>query len=166
MNLNKLNPDCYEEFEREIILIEEDSNVKYQLTVKLKASSKKGIFIKLPKIKELSAYLQQNHQIAHPPKDCDAIIIDQDRQTAYLIEMKRSSKASSNERIHEQLTAGEKWLQHICFCTDMDNNFTVIKIAVMVENRRSKSRVKQEGLVKGYNFYKILGKFLSLEFLP
>lgn len=165
MNLNKLNPECYEEFEREIILTEKDNNVSYQLKVRLKASSKQGVHIKLPLIKNNSNYLQKDYTVANPPKDCDAIIIDKDSNTVYLIEMKRSSNAATNEHINEQLIAGLKWLDHICFCTDMKKDFEVIKIAVMVESRRSRSRTQQEGIVSGYDFYRKLGSSLALEFI-
>ncbi|OBR68451.1 hypothetical protein A7K91_21465 [Paenibacillus oryzae] len=167
MNLNKLNPECYEEFEHETVLTEEDNNVRYQLKVRLKVSSKQGIYINLPLLKKLSKYLQADYKIANPPKDCDAIIIDKDSNIAYLIEMKRSSNASTNERINEQLSAGMKWLEHICFCTDtISGDYRIIKVAVMIESsRRSRSRGQQEGTVIGYDFYRKTGNSLALEFI-
>ncbi|MDA1919821.1 hypothetical protein [Bacillus cereus group sp. BcHK140] len=168
MEIQKLNSDFYQIFQREIVLVEEDSNVNYQLKVRLKSTSKRGIYIDLPKFKSAAKYLQSNTAIANPPKDCDAIIIDLDSKIIYLIEMKRTSGAATNKHINQQLSAGSCWWKHMSFCMDNSITYTEKRIAVMVEERRSRVRMKKGEdlqLVAEYGFYKRIGNFLSLEYI-
>lgn len=168
MNINKLNIDCYTEFERDTLLQEKDANVDYTLKVRLKATSVKGIVLKLPDIKEKSNYLEKDFQKVSPPKDCDAIVIDLDAKVVYLIEMKKTSSASTNQEIAEQLNAGEKWWNHLAFCMGNSFDFHLKKIAVMVEERRSRDRRKKGeelSYLEEHGFYKKLGNSLSLEFI-
>ncbi|MEE1132548.1 MAG: hypothetical protein UHX00_13085, partial [Caryophanon sp.] len=143
MNVNKLNADCYTVFERDTLLQEKDANVDYTLKVRLKSTSVRGVVLNLPKIKKKSNYLEQDFQKISPRKDCDAIIIDLDAKEVYLIELKRTSQASTNQEIAEQLNAGEHWWHHLAFCMGNDVHFRLKKIAVMVEERRSRDRRKR-----------------------
>ncbi|MEG2812098.1 MAG: hypothetical protein RR912_06255 [Clostridium sp.] len=164
--INKLNSNFYQHFRRSFQIRENDSNVDYTLTVRLPRGSENGIYIDLPEIKKASGYIQSDLSIASPPKDCDAIIVDCDKEVVYLIEMKRTSKASTNTHLNEQLCAGAKWWEHIEFCIDSQSIQEVKRIAVMVEERRSRSRAKKDlrnQQDNGYGFYKFLGNSLSLD---
>ncbi len=166
MIIEKLDGRYYTEFEHEIVLTEQDANVDYMLKVRLKPQSLKGIYIDLPKIKTEAGYLQKNQRIATPPKDCDAIIVDVDSKTVYLIEMKKTSSASTNTEISAQLDAGHIWWNHIYFCTGASGHYRIVKIAMMVEERRSRNRRKKEPALNQTEelpFLKGFGNSLRLE---
>lgn len=168
MDVLKLQEDFIEKFQREITLKEKDAGVDYELKVRLKPNANEGIYIDLPSIKEFANYLQKDRSKATPPKDCDGIIIDIENSIVYLIEMKRTSRASTNAEISAQLTAGHKWWEHLSFCLNNATDFEVKKVAVMVEERRGRSRRKKDSIHEDgvdLEFYKMFGKSISLEFV-
>lgn len=168
MNIRKLNEEFYEEFQREVLLTEEDASANYSLKVRLKSSSQQGIHINLPLIKEKANYLQSNYGIAQPPKDCDAIIVDLDSRTIYLIEMKKTTASSTSQDIKKQLEAGLCWWKHLAFCMDNTIDFEIKKLAVYVQQKRSGQRKKRSEDIASelqQGFHKMFGPSISLEYL-
>jgi len=53
------------------------------------------------------------------PPDCDYILINLTEKEIYFIELKGSSKFQLN-KVKKQLQAGQKWLEHLCFCSSVD----------------------------------------------
>jgi|GEM_PF-5598371 len=168
MNIRKLNEEFYEEFQREITLIEQNVNADYSLKIRLKPTSEQGIYINLPLIKEKANYLQSNYGIAQPPKDCDAIIVDLDSRTIYLIEMKKSTSSSTSQDIKKQLEAGLCWWKHLAFCMNNTFEFEIKKLAVYVQENRSRQRKKRSRDIAAESqqgFHKMIGSSISLQYL-
>lgn len=104
----------------------------------------------------------ENKEFVTNPKDCDYILIDDNNNLIFYIELKQND-ASDSKNISEQLEAGRKWLEHFLFCSNVDiselDNYTEIKLCIRYDE---KSRVSKSRPLIGhknkYGFYEIRGR--------
>lgn len=55
------------------------------------------------------------------PSDCDYIFINLEKKEIYFIEFKGSNQFLFKD-VKKQLLSGQKWLEHFCFCSEIDEN--------------------------------------------
>lgn len=110
------------------LILTEDKGTKYN--VQLNVSRPHNSFLIIHNLEEL----KQNHAsyLKQYPKDCDYIIIDLHKSNILLIELK-DTRSDTNTGIMRQLNAGQKWLEHLLFCSKSDyilSDYPTYKIAI------------------------------------
>ena len=137
--------------------LEEKGKYKLTLTQDKNASL---IVIRPSEMKSCAKYLKSNNL----PKDCDYILINPEKEVLFFIELKSSSKTSTNNDIKKQLIAGKKWFDHILFITDLSfdeiKKFRVISICIQVNNRTDYKNGRKFNV--NNNIYKVNGKEIDL----
>lgn len=132
---------------------------KYKLTV-TQDKNASLIVIRPSEMKSRAKYLKSNNL----PKDCDYILINPEKEVLFFIELKSSSKTSTNNDIKKQLIAGKKWFDHILFITDLSfdeiKKFRVISICIQVNNRTDYKNGRKFNV--NNNIYKVNGKEIDL----
>lgn len=132
---------------------------KYKLTV-TQDKNASLIVIRPSEMKSRAKYLKSNNL----PKDCDYILINPEKEVLFFIELKSSSKTSTNNDIKKQLIAGKKWFDHILFITDLSfdeiKKFRVISICIQVNNRTDYKNGRKFNI--NNNIYKVNGKEIDL----
>lgn len=127
------------------LILTESNGANYQ--VQLNVGRPINNFLIIHNLEELkqnyAKYLKQF------PKDCDYIIVDLYKHNILFIELKDTS-SYTNISVMEQLNAGEKWLEHLLFCSESIQQFkdySTYKILVKYSQARpSRSRrVNQSG---------------------
>lgn len=112
---NLVSDIAYEEEKRQFELIETKYDYKITCT---QVNKEKLIIIKSDKIKEYSKFIKCN-----PPKDCDYILVNEERRTIFFLELKHGSQSSSAKEVREQLRSGKKWFEHLTFILGYENIF-------------------------------------------
>lgn len=158
MKIERFKENLFMSFEKKCIIEEPGL---YSVEVSLPIGVREGVLIDLPKIKSLSNFLNRPSPTCHPPKDCDAIILDPQNYKFYLLETKSRSKTKTATDTREQLLAGKEWLRFLCFCLDVSfEDYEIYCIHVKVNNRQSR------GLISPVNdVYTYCGKKVSLRYL-
>lgn len=127
------------------LVLTEEEGTKY--SVELNVSRPQNNFLIIHNLEllkqEYALYLKQF------PKDCDYIIIDLYKSNILFIELKNTS-SYTNISAMEQLNAGQKWLEHLLFCSEFNDelkDYSIYKILIKyMKTRPSKSRrVNQDG---------------------
>jgi len=81
-----------------------------------KKSRRDKDYLVLKNINELSSKLFYSK---NTPSDCDYILINLEKKEIYYIEFK-ASNGFTKKSVEKQILAGHKWLEHFCFCSDVD----------------------------------------------
>ncbi|MBS7334476.1 MAG: hypothetical protein KIG88_12875 [Weeksellaceae bacterium] len=84
----------------------------------LKKSGTDQDFLIITDLEDLSRKLSYSK---NTPSDCDYIFINLKKKEIYFIEFKASNQFSLN-KVKKQLLSGRKWLDHFCFCSDIDES--------------------------------------------
>lgn len=132
-----------------IKLIEKD-NGGYEFHIEL-ANPQKNHFLVIQNLNELkknaAAYIK------NPPKDCDYIMLDLNLKKIIFIELK-DRESFTKKRVVEQIEAGEKWLEHLLFCSDLpnlmeDTSWAKFWVALNYrENKRPARKTQYKDLIK------------------
>lgn len=156
MNLERFRKGHLEQFRKQCIVVEPD---EYEVSFRLPPGSYNGIKINLPKIKENSLFLKPPSSMYTPPKDCDIILLDADKNSFYLIEIKSLKKTCDFEKVKQQLEAGREWLKFICFCLDIDfDDYKVFKIQTIANSPRA----NYNKILRIDDVYRTYGKQVTL----
>lgn len=150
---------------RNVTLTENTNGVNYKTTINLNSAiySKGSMFlVDLPEIKKMANYLKIRHsQGISPPKDCDYIIVNTEKEIAILIELKKTNKSADKIEIKKQLRSGERWWRHLEFCLKK-GQYEVYRLVVYCESRQ---RAHEAMLNEVQGFYEAHGGYFKLDFL-
>lgn len=150
---------------RKVTLTENTNGVNYKTTINLNDAiySKESMFlVDLPEIKKMASYLKVCHSEGiSPPKDCDYIIVNTEKEIAILVELKRTIKSASKAEIREQLSSGECWWRHLEFCLKK-GQYEVYRLVVYCESRQ---QAHEAMLNEVQGFYEAHGGYFKLDFL-
>lgn len=91
----------------------------------LKKSSTDKDYLIISNLEDLSSKLSYSK---NTPSDCDYVFINLEKKEIYFIELKASNQFLL-KNVKKQLLSGRKWLEHFCFCSDIDES--------MLQNFRS-----------------------------
>lgn len=157
MKLERFVEGHLEKFRKQCIVIEPN---EYEVSFRLPTGSYNGIIINLPKIKENSHFLKPPSRMYTPPKDCDIILLDTDKNSFYLIEIKSLKKTCDFEKVKQQLEAGREWLKFLCFCLDVNfEDYNVFKVQTIANS----SRANYHRIQRKDGVYRTYGKQIILE---
>lgn len=118
-NINyALKSEYYMEIKNQeyIKLIEKD-NGGYEFHIEF-ANPQKNHYLVIQNLDVLKK--QAAIYIKNPPKDCDYILLDLNLKKIILIELK-DRESFTKKHVVEQIEAGEKWLEHLLFCSNLPN---------------------------------------------
>lgn len=72
-------------------------------------------------LKDINHLVHNIQYTKKTPPDCDYILINLTEKEIYFIELKGSSNFQLNN-VKKQLQAGQKWLEHLCFCSSINED--------------------------------------------
>lgn len=165
---NLINEVFYQENNKNFLLIEEEFDYKVKCT---QVNNEKLIIIKPAKIKLYSKFIACN-----PPKDCDYILVNEQRKTIFFIELKNSTGTSQTKEVREQLISGKKWFDHLSFILGYEtlfDDYSVFLIHSVCNARNSRkfdstpvnSVFKINGMLNLINFYNITNSNHRMKFV-
>lgn len=133
-----LHHDVYKIVENSLVLEERaggDFTKNYFVDCRISKYNKLIVF-RPDEVKKKAQYIKMN-----PPKDCDYIVVDLEKEIIFIIELKKSSDTSTPAEVRLQLLAGKKWFEHILFVLGFNtnlNDYLCIPIHCAVDARQDR----------------------------
>lgn len=121
--INSLNTNIYDDIStKSTITLQENTgnnqhnNKKYHLKLELPTKWKNDKIVLIKHIERYKAHLPYMSVNSKMTKDCDYVIMNEDKKSMVFIELK-DTKSCSKESLANQLLSGQWWTAHLIFCS-------------------------------------------------